>query len=262
MAIQSNLTRGQLHNLIHDFTGGLNVRHSTVQKMLKSAGVHSDVMYGQRFGKEKTTKILSTIKEHLETSYKEKGYGLRGRGELFEKNPKRVYHQHVRKLAQDDIAMRNETRTDAAQRRTDAVSAAQRQKLAEQIREQRRATVQSRLQPLQSNVAQLPSATEKKKDETIVPASKKAQGKLYGEGIAALTGTARPEEENPTFFESAGSVPYHDGPIAPTPTDINPLDEIAEEEEDVPQQGFKPSKKTPEAGILPDTDNVDRGLPL
>ena len=84
MAIPAHLNRTQFHELLSKYTGNPNIHHSQFQKALKEAGVHKDVMYGQRFGKEKTTKILSTIKEHLETSYKEKGFVLRGRGELFE----------------------------------------------------------------------------------------------------------------------------------------------------------------------------------
>lgn len=256
MTLPSHLNRTQFHELLSKYTGNPNIRHSQFQKALKEAGVHKEVMYGARFGREKATKILSTVKEHLEASHREKGYGVRGRGALFHENLEHVYRQHVRKLAQDDIAMRNEARTDAAQRRTDAANVAQRQKLATQIREQRRATVQSRLQALQSNVLRSPSAQEKKKDETTVPLQKKM---LYGEGIAALTDTARPEQENPTFFESAGSKPHNNGPMAPSPTDINPLGEIAEEVAPVPIP--KPSEK-PKGTKLPDTSAVDRGLPL
>lgn len=266
MAIPTQLNRGQLHNLIHDFTGGLNVRHSTVQKMLKKAGVHSDVMFGQRFGKEKTTRILSTIKEHLETSYKEKGFGLRGRGDLFEKDPSRIYRQHVRKLAQDDIAMRNEARTDAAQRRTDAANAAQRQKLAVQIREQRRAAVQSRLQALQPNVVKSQVAPEKKKDETIVPARQGPAGK-FREGVARWSHTVEVEENDPFIAAQAGEGRVFNPFLQSQEIDGQPntkkdaLSEIAEEEEVFPQPDSKPSDK-PKDSKLPDTDKVDRGLPL
>lgn len=260
MAIPAHLNREQFHNLIHEYTGGLHVRRSAVQKMLKEAGVHKEVMYGARFGREKATKILSTLKGHLETSYKKKGYGLRGRGELFGKDPKHVYHQQVRKLAQEEIARKNEARADTVQRRDDANNAAQRQKLAMQTREQRRAAVQSRLRALQPNVAASAStASGKPKDEMIVPPPAKM---LYGEGIAALTGTARPGQENPTFFEEAQRGHGHGELSSQSPQpEVNPLGAIAKEG----QGGEETADGLPDTSKdakLPDTEEVDRGLPL
>lgn len=223
MPIPTQLNRTQFHELLSKYTGNSNIHHSKFQKALKEAGVHKEVMYGARFGREKATKILSTVKEHLESSYKENKYGVRGRGVLFREDPDHVFRQHVRKLAQGDIAAQNKARTEAARQQ---MIQTQTQKRSQEVRQR----VRNVPLPTTPTPSQLASA---KQDATTVPASNKVQGKLYGEGIAALTNTARPEQENPTFFQEAqrGRTPGQSTSQS-TQHAVNPLDTIAKEEQE------------------------------
>lgn len=249
MPIPTQLNRTQFHELLSRYTGNPNIHYSRFQKALKGAGVHKEVMYGAHFGREKATKILSTVKEHLESSYKEKGFGIRGRGKLFQENPEDVYRQHVRKLAQNAIAAQNKAQTDAARQQATQTQA---QKRAQEVRQRLRNV------PAPTTPALSQPVLAKEKDESIVPASPKVWGKLYGEGIAALTGTARPEQDNPTFFETARRSSPNTS-LSPAAA-VNPLDTLTEEE-DGPEKNERAPRKIKD-DKLPDTSAVDRGLPL
>lgn len=261
MAIPSVLNRSQFHGLMKQFTGGLDVRRSTVQKMLKDAGVHRDVMYGSRFNKTKTVEILSKVKGHLQTSYKEKGFGLRGKGKMFSTNPEQVYRQHVRQLSQQEIAQQNQLRTEQAQKLR-----ANQQQAAQQESQRRVAEARQRLRTAPA-VSTAASSLKKTADPSVVPASRKAQGPLRGEAIAARTGTAIPEQNNPVFYEKGL-------PHTPLDAEMNPT---AENEVDQPRATsdvpvFRPDATTePAINPLEDIEkegkskqkiDPDKGLPL